>query len=226
MSNKRAYWGDLRLWYAAINYVESTPRGASITVPGIDRTEALHIHTSPNFGGDVEIHTVFLPSALTQEDHRARVAAMLTALEARAGLNQPAHPLVWVADNARSRVVDSYAAPVVTSAGHGFANGDVVLMRRLGPGLYGVGYVSNVTANTFTVVFENDWGGGYAVQGGDDILLVERVWAGHGYQGMGPLPLDPASGGDYFAADTVYTFSGSRASGYTRTVVDLDEDMG
>lgn len=225
MSNKRAYFGDLRLWYAASVYTEAMPRTVSMSVPGIDRDEPLHIPTNPNFDNTVEIHTVFLPYALTQEDYRARVAAMLDWLRVLAAMDQPLHPLVWVADNTRTKSVDSYTQPVVTSPAHGFAQGDVVLIRRDGlAGAYEVGYVNNPDANTFEFILNASWASqGYTPNPGDDILLAERVWGGMSFQDMAPLPL--GTGGDYYNPDTVYTFRGSRHLNYTRTVVDLDEDM-
>lgn len=225
-TRRRAYWGDLRLWYHARTYTEDMKRTGHATYPGVDRGEALQIGPSPSFVSRVEVTTFFAPtSAYTQAAYRAAVAAMLDALRERASIAQPGHPLVWVGDNDRSRALASGAtAPYATTAPHGLTVGERVLIRALGVGDYMYGSVATTPgASTFTVT-PLATGSAYAPAAGHDVLVAERVWPGAFFEAMPALAAGPK--GDFYNAAAKYAFYGSRVGVYTATAVDLDLDLG
>lgn len=225
MSTKRAFWGDLRLWYYGKGYVESVKRGTRQTHQGIDRKEVLYVGASPNFEAEVEVETFFAPTtSYDQASFRAHVAAMIDALTERAAQADPGHPLVWVTNADESVELASGAtAPYATSSPHGLVVGDRVLIRALGVGDYLYAAVATTpTSSSFTVT-PLETGAAYAPAAGHDVHRVERAWPGVFFDSMTPLPVSSGSmPGDYYAPTAAFRFFGSRTSVYTRTSVDLD----
>ncbi len=207
-----AFYGDLKLHSELRSIIPSETRGQTQTHQGVDRLRALHITTSPNYSTSLEVHCFWEPeSDFSKKGFRSREMAQREALIAR---SESTHPVFWIEDDTLSKTVGSYSAPTVTSAAHGFSNGDVVLIRRLGSGLYTYGTISNVTTNTF------DLGDSHGIATGDDIHLVEGYWAGMIYGQMGAMR--PSEHGDYYAEDVTYSFSGDGAATYQRTSITLD----
>lgn len=225
MSTKRAFWGDLRLWYYGRGYVESVRRTSKQTHQGIDRKEVLVVGASPNFESEVQVETFFAPTtSYDQAGFRAHVAAMIEALTERAYQADPGHPLIWVDDVSRSAaLLNGSTAPFKATAAHGFVVGDRVLIRTLGVGDYSYGAIATTPNPDEFTLTTLEAGAAFAPAAGHDVHLVERAWVGHYFEGMDPLPPEGGSHpGDYYAPRAAYRFFGSRASVYTRTSVDLD----
>lgn len=207
-----AYYGDLKLETELRSIVPSEARGNVQVHIGVDRLRALYVTTSPNYTTPLEVRCFWAPeSDFSKTGFRAREMAVREALVAR---SEELHPVFWIEDDSLSKTVGSYSAPSVTSTSHGFSDGDVVLIRRLGSGLYTYGQISNATTNTF------DLGDSHGITTGDDIHLVEKYWAGMVYNQMGAIT--PAEHGDYYAEDVTYSFSGSGDTTYQRTSITLD----
>ena len=192
--------------------IPSESRGNTQVHQGVDRLRALHIATSPNYSLALEVHCFWAPeSDFSKVGFRAREMAVREALIAR---SESLHPVFWIEDDSLSKTVGSYTAPTVTSSSHGFSDGEVVLIRRLGSGLYTYGQISNSTTNTF------DLGDSHGITTGDDIHLVEGYWSGMLYQQMSRI--QPSEHGDYYAESVVYSFSGSGDTTYQRTSITLE----
>lgn len=219
---KRAWWGDLRLWYHARTYTEEMKRTSLQEYAGVEREENLVVGRSPNFASRVEVATFFAPTSdYTQEAYRATVAAMLDALASRAGDASPGRVLVWVKDHTAAATVTSYGAPTVTcGGGHPFVNGDRVHIPVLDTG-YAYGSVSNVAGNNFDLTVLE---GSLTPAATHEVYLVERAWPGWFHEGMAPLARGPK--GDFYNPEARYSFRGSRTNVYTRTSVDLGADLG
>ena len=207
-----AFYGDLKLETELRSIIPSEARGNLQVHQGVDRLRALHVTTSPNYTTSLEVHCFWGPETdFSKTGFRAREMAVREALIAR---SESLHPVFWIEDDALSKTVGSYSSPTVTSSSHGFSDGDVVLIRRFGSGLYTYGTISNTTTNTF------DLGDSHGITAGDDIYLVEKYWAGIAYDQMGAI--QPSEHGDYYAEDVTYSFSGSGDATYQRTSTTLD----
>ena len=207
-----AFYGDLKLETELRWIPPSESRGNLQVHQGVDRLRALHVATSPNYTTSLEVHCFWAPEAdFSKTGFRAREMTVREALIAR---SETLHPIFWIEDGSLSKTVDSYSAPTVTSTSHGFSDGDVILIRRFGPGLYSYGAISNATTNTF------DLGDSHGISAGDDVHLIEAYWAGMAYGQMGAI--QPSEHGDYYAEDVTYSFSGSGDSTYQRTNIAVD----
>ncbi len=207
-----AFYGDLKLETELRSIIPSESRGNAQVHVGVDRLRALHVTSSPNYSVSLEVHCFWGPETdFSKTGFRAREMAQREALVAR---SESLHPVFWIEDDTLSKTVGSYSAPTVTSTSHGFSDGDVVLIRRLGSGLYTYGAISNATTNTF------DLADNHGITTSDDIHLVESYWAGMVYGQMGAI--QPSEHGDYYAEDVPYSFSGSGDSTYQRTSITLD----
>lgn len=135
---RRAYFGDLLLQRELRRIVPTIERGTFQVHQGVDRVRALVDGSSAGFTMTLSVRCFWGPeSDYSKEGFRARDLKTANALVSR---SLAAHPLVYVKDDALAKVVDSYAAPTITSAGHGFANSSIVLIRR--EGAYTLGTVS------------------------------------------------------------------------------------
>ena len=225
MSAKRAYFGDLRLWYYGRSYVETMRARTEVVHDGIDREEALVVSANPNFEGHVDVETVFAPSsAFSQADFRSTVAAMLDALRSRAGMANAQHPLVWIDDVALASVLNG-TGPYSTASAHGLSVGDRVLIRALGEGDYDFAAVATTPTSTTFTTTSLVTGSAFAPASGHDVLVVDRAWPSTTFREFAPIP--EGSGGpipgDFFAERAKYRFRVTTREGvYTRSTVDLD----
>src|ERR1051326_142909 len=182
----RYYWGDFRLWREGIAHVEEDQAGETEEHHGVYRKAALHVPDSPNWslGGAVSCLGAPNPNSKDQKGWRATYRALRVALRDRSLV---AYPLVWVEDEGTLKAVTSYVAGVLTSAAHGRSNGDVVLIRRAGIGLFSLATVGGATADTFTLTAIAGTTL-HAIAAADEILLVEGYWLPMLYKGVGPTP--------------------------------------
>lgn len=209
-ANERFYWGDFRLGQHGVEHVENPDRGTVQEFEGVDQKRRLVIANSANSGLELVV-TVLLTtsSAPSRKAFRSALRATRVALEDRS-LRQD--PVVWVEDTTLSKAVGSYAAPVVTSVAHGRANGDVVLIRRAGAGLWTLATLSSVGADVFTVTAVTG-GQVHAIAAADEIHLVEEYWTD---MVMAAQPRVPPASGDHWGL-LEYSFKGSGRFSYART---------
>lgn len=210
--NERYFYGDLRLWQHGLDHVEAPARGQLLSFQGVDQKRALVIPASANHQLELAVRCFGAPNpaSKTRRGFRAILRALRVALEDR---SLRADPVVWVEDDSRSKVVGGYAAPTITSVAHGFADGDVVLVRRLGAGLFSLATVSAAAADTFVVTAVAGTAL-HAIAAADEIHLVEGYWAGMVFAGLAPVtPGDE----DWWTEGLEYRFSGSGSSSYART---------
>lgn len=229
MKEPRIYWGDLRLWRTARAVVAGDNRGGMQVYEGIDADDALVMPASPNFSTELECHTLFDPypdasGDYTRVSFRSCIEAMVLALKARA---ETRHPLCYIDDVAVAATATTVSGTptgtgpyTITTAvnPHGFAVGNVVLIRRLGSGLYTLRAVASTpAANTFTIASQD-----HSIASGDNILLVHQYWDQMVYAGKGNIGLNPDK--NWFNDDAVYTFKGTcpAASRYSKLAINLD----
>jgi hypothetical protein len=208
----RYAYGDFLLWREGIGHVEEDVRGDLQVHPGADRTEALVVPASPNFNLQVVVKTLGFPNPASkdQKGWRSTMAALRKGLRAR---SERADPLVWIEHDLPTRVLSAVAPNLKITGGHGFVNGDVVLIRRLGVGLYSLGTVAVVDADEFNVT--SLAGALHAIAVNDDVYLVEQYWYPMVYQRVAPA--EPQQKGDWWGKELVYTFLGPGTSTYERT---------
>src|SRR5438045_987234 len=129
--NERYYFGDVRLYQHGMGHDGDGQRGSVQEFQGVDQKRALVTALSPNLARDLVVQCMAPPQAAARnrKGFRGALEEMRELLEAR---SDRADPVAWVEDDARSKVVGAYAAPLVTSVAHGYATGDVLLVRRLG----------------------------------------------------------------------------------------------
>lgn len=210
--NERYFYGDFRLYHHGLEHVEVPARGQLLSFQGVDQKRALVIPASANHQLELQVRCFGAPNTAskTRRGFRALLRALRVALEDR---SLRADPVVWVEDDSRSKSVTSFGAPTVTSAGHGFSNGDVVLVRRLGAGLFSLATVSNAAANTFDVTAVAGTAL-HAIAAADEIHLVEGYWTGMVFAGLEPV--QPGEE-DWWSDGVGYRFAGSGSSSYART---------
>ncbi len=210
--NERYFYGEFRLWQDGLDHHELPTRGTLQTFQGVDRLRGLVIPASPGNLLGLEVRTVGNPnpSTRTRRGFRAIIRAVRVGLEARSARSDP---VTWVEDSTVSDSVDSYAAPTVTAAGHTYINGDVVLIRRAGLGLWSLATVSNVGAGVFDVAAVTG-GQLHAIAGSDEIHLVEAYWLGMVLAGA---PTVAPAGPDHYAMEIRHSFLGAGLYDYART---------
>lgn len=213
----RFYFGDFRLWKAADTFDAAPTRLPVQEHVGVDQDRVLVV--SNTLGAGVVLTALCAgepnPVARNQRGWKSLSAALRAGLEARGTRKDP---FVWVADDTRSKAVTSYAAPTVTRAAHGFSNGDVLLVRRAGVGLWSLVTVSGAAAGTFDVAAVTGTSL-HAIAGGDELHLVEAYHLGMAYVGLQGSGLDPR--GDWLAERIAYTFRGSGRYTYHRTAASV-----
>ena len=106
MKDSRIFWGDLPLWRTARVIAPKEPRGSFQTYEGIDSLNAEVLPTSPNYGTELECHTVFEPYADGSNDYtklsfRSAVDAVIEALTLRSYLRAP---VCWIDDKSDTTV--------------------------------------------------------------------------------------------------------------------------
>lgn len=204
-----AFYGDLKLPTILRGLVPTIQRGVTQTFQGADRTRGLVIANSPNWIASLDVMCFVSPETdYSKKGFRSREMGLHAALIDR---SEGYHPVCWIEDSSRSKVVGSYSAPTVTSNSHGFSNGDKVLIRRAGVGLYTLSTVGGVTTNTFTV------SGAHAIQAADEIHLVEQAYSSMVFSDITPIRLSP--NGDYYTEEITYRFLGNGSTVYARTAV-------
>lgn len=209
----RYYFGDFKLWGPGIDHAEIPARGTLQEFQGVDQEHALLIPASSNTSLRLRVRTFGEPNpaSKTRPGFRSVLAGERRGLVVR---SEVADPLVWIEDDTVTDTVSSYAAPTITAAGHPFANGDVVLVRRAGLGLWSLATVSNAAANTFDVaaVAQTTL---HAIAAADEIYLVEAYWLGMIFENLDTVP--PKDDGDWYADELAYTFAGAGRYVYERT---------
>jgi hypothetical protein len=208
----RLYYGDFRLWREAIAPEERYGRTLLQEFQGIDQPRVLVIAASGNAALDLEARCLGFPnpSAKNRKGWVAVKRALRVAMEARI---HRADPVVWVEDDTTLRVVTGLGAPFVQVAGgHPYVNGDVVLIRRAGVGLFTLGTVMNATGTAFDVSSLTVGIPVHPIQAGDHVLLVEAYWVGMVWRDF-----EPRGEMGWYAKEVAYSFRGSGALTYART---------
>lgn len=212
---RRAYFGDVRLPTVLRSVVPDEQRGFTQVHVGVDRTTALLLPTSPNYSTRLQVQTFWDPETdYSKTGFRTREGKVREALRNR---SEATYPLLWVEDDTKSTTIASFSGNIITTTANpnGFANGDVVLIRRNGADLYTVGVVGSRDATHITVTAQ------HAYQNGDGIHLVQRYWSNVIFDAMGPI--SPSERGDYFAEEASFMFLSSTATpAYERTSVTLE----
>jgi|SRR5688572_26088115 len=173
---ERYYFGDWRLYGTPDDHFDQPERGAVLEFEGSDQDHALVIPANPNWRETVVVRLLVTPNA-SDRSYKGLKALVRTQRAALIVRSSRADPFVWVQDDARSKAVGGYAAPVVTSNAHGFSNGDVLLVRRAGAGLWSLVTASAVAANTFNVAAVPGTTL-HAIAAADEIHLVEEYRLG------------------------------------------------
>lgn len=210
--NERFYWGDFRLADHAIDHDGDADGEAPQEFTGVDQIRRLVIPGSPNDGFTVGLRALLNSGsgAASRRAFRARHQAMLAALTLR---RRRQDPLIWVEDTTRSKVVTSYATgTLTTSAAHGLATGDVVLIRRLGAGLFTLATFTSTAPTTGTLVAVTG-GQIHAIAALDEVHLVEAYWIG---MTLASKPKVPPQDGDHWGV-CEFAFRGSGRYLYSRT---------
>lgn len=211
---ERYYFGDFRLWREGIHHWEIPTRGVTQEFEGVDQEHALVLPASSNTKLELAVRCLGAPNPAdkTQKGWRALLRALRRGLVDR---SLRSDPLVWIQDDGVSDVVGSYAAPQITANGHPFTNGDVVLVRRAGLGLWSLATVSSAAANTFDVAAVAGTSL-HAIQAADELFLVEEYYLGMVGQLVEPA-VPQTDQADVYAPELVYKFKGSGRYDYART---------
>lgn len=211
--HERFYFGDWALWGAGVDHYEDGGRTVTQEFAGVDHTHATVLPASSNMDFTLEVQTLGEPNpnARTRKGWRSTMSKIRTDLNLR---SLRADPVVWIEDTTKSKVVQSYVDPVISSPAHGFVNDDRVLIRRLGAGLFTLGKVLNAAADSFEVSDELAVPG-HAIAANDDILLVESYWAA--LVCTRPPMAQPNEDGDYYAMGLTWRFRGNGRFVYHRT---------
>lgn len=210
----RFYYGDFRLWREAIAPEERYARTLLQEFQGIDQPRVLVIAASGNAGLDLEARCLGFPNP----DSKNRAGWVAVKRGVRVGMDARIHrtdPLVWVQDDTTLRVLTSVGgSPSLNVAGgHPYQNGDVVLIRRAGVGLFSLGTVTGATGTAFDIASVLIPGLVlHAIQAGDEVLLVEAYWLGMVWKDF-----EARSDMGWYAKEVVYSFRGSGATTYART---------
>ena len=213
MGNRLAFFGDLQLGTALRLMVPSWQRQGAQVYGGVDRTYSLATANSPSWLLELEVVSFWAPETdYSKKGFRAREMAVSSALQAR---SEAAHPVVWVENSSNSKTVGSVVGATITSNAHGFSNGDRVLIRRNGVGLYTLGSVSSVATDTFVITAIL---GSHTILAGDNIHLVEEYYGSCITRGMGALR--PTTN-DYYSEEVSFPFYSSGSATYARTSITL-----
>jgi len=209
----RFYYGDFRLWREAIAPEERYGRTVLQEFQGVDQPRALVIAASANAGLDLECRCLGFPNP-SAKNRRGWVAIKRGV---RVGMEARLHrtdPVVWIEDDTTRRVLTSVGgSPALNVAGgHPYINGDVVLVRRAGVGLFSLGTVSGATGTAFNVSSLMVGIPLHALAAGDETFLVEAYW-----DGMVWRDFEPRNELGWYAKEVGYSFRGSGASTYART---------
>lgn len=209
----RLYYGDFRLWREAIAPEERYARTLMQEFQGIDQPRVLVIAASANAGVDLEARCLGFPNP----DSKTRKGWVAVKRALRLGMEARIHrtdPVVWIEDDTTLRVVTSLGSPFIQIAGgHPYVNGDIVLVRRAGVGLFSLGAVLNATGTAFDLSSLTVGIPLHAIMAGDEVLLVEAYWLGMVWRDF-----EPKNEMGWWAKEVGYTFRGSGASSYARTL--------
>ena len=209
----RFYYGDFRLWREAIAPEEHYARTLLQEFQGIDQPRALVIAASGNAGLDLQCRCLGFPNpgSKTKKGWVAVKRGLRVGMDARIHRTDP---VVWVEDDTTLRVLTSVGgSPLLNVAGgHPYVNGDVVLVRRAGVGLFSLGTVLGATGTAFNISSLMVGIPLHAFMAGDEVLLVEAYWAGMVWRDF-----EPQNELGWWAKEVVYTFRGSGALTYART---------
>lgn len=213
----RIYFGDFRLWQAALGPPSEVPKRSVLQqFSGVDQANELVVPASSNMGLELLARTVGEPNpaAKTELGWAAIKRALRQALTAR---SLRSDPLCYVSDPVNfGDTVGSYAAPVITAAGHPFSNGEVVLVRRAGVGDFSLGAVSSVLTNTFVLGGVAGGPAFHAIAPGDEIFRVDLYWLGLAVTGPPEAVPPNETDGDWFAPQVTYRFRGAGRYDYAR----------
>ncbi len=209
----RVYYGDFRLWREAMAPEEHYARTQLQEFQGVDQPRLLVIAASANAGLDLECRCLGFPNP----GSKTRSGWLAVKRGLRLGMDARIHrtdPVVWVDDDTTLRVLTAVGGSPAyeVAGGHPYANGDVVLVRRAGVGLFSLGQVLNATATAFDLSSLLVGIPVHAIQIGDEVLLVEAYWLGMVWRDF-----EPKNEAGWWAREVVYTFRGSGTSSYART---------
>lgn len=209
----RYFWGDFGLWKQGDTHVTEEQDLPPQVDHGADQERAL---VTPLGNGKLSMEVLCVgaphPSSKTQKAWRSQYEAIRAAKRAR---NLRVDPLVWIEDDSLKRTVDTYSGgTVTTTAAHGRTTGDVVLIRRLGAGLFTLATITVTGASTFTLAAAAGTSV-HAIAAADDVYVVEAYWSPMVWTKLGPAKPEPE--GDWFARRLSYVFEGSARYTYSRT---------
>ena len=101
---------------------------------------------------------------------------------------------------------------LTVAGGHPYVNGDVVLVRRAGVGLFSLGSVLGATGTAFNLSSLSLGIPLHAILAGDEVFLVEAYWLGMVWRDF-----EPRDERGWWAREVGYTFRGGGALTYART---------
>ena len=209
----RFYYGDFRLWREAIAPDERYGRTVLQEFPGIDQPRVLVIAASGNAGLDLECRCLGFPNP----GSKSKKGWVAVKRGLRVGMDARIHrtdPVVWIEDDTTRRVLTSVGgSPALhVAGGHPYVNGDVVLVRRAGVGLFSLGTVSGATGTAFDLSSLSVGIPLHALAAGDEAFLVEAYWLAMVWRDF-----EPRDERGWWAKDVGYTFRGNGAVTYART---------
>lgn len=210
----RYFHGDLRLYHHGEDHVEEPLRAPPQEHQGVDQDRIYLVPSSPSHSLNVHVSCLAVPNsaAVTAAGWKAQVAALRRAREARA---ERLDPLVWVARDDLSTAVSAWAAPNLTCPGNTYGIGDVLLVRRLGVGLWSLVSVTGVPGGGVVAVAAVSPTALHAIQNGDEVHLVEAYYQGMAWTQLEPI--GPGRFGGWVSERLSYGFRGAGLLTYNRT---------
>lgn len=210
----RYFHGDLRLYQHGDDHVEDPQRQAAQEHQGVDQERVYLVPSSTNQSLNVQVTCLGEPhpTSVDAKGFKAQLAGLRRAKEARA---ERLDPLVWVARADLSGAVTVWATPNLTVPGNTFAMGDVLLVRRLGVGLWSLVTVTGVPGGGVVAVAAVSGTTLHAILAGDEVHLVEAYYLSMVWAQLEPV--GPSRFGTWVAERLAYAFRGSGRFTYNRT---------
>jgi len=134
--------------------------------------------------------------------------------QARVVLTRHGRPVAALVPVTALAALDLLGSPYIQIAGgHPYVGGDVVLVRRGSVGSYSLATVLNATGTAFDISSLMVGIPLHAILPGDEVLLVEAYWLGMVWRDF-----EPKNEQGWWAKEVAYSFRGSGASTYARTL--------
>lgn len=192
----RAYfYGEIQLWQIGLYHLFPRSRQVAMTFSGVDQLFGVVLPQSPNFLGELTIHSFWGPGAeFTQGEFRNALDKKESELIARSEQLYP----VFNTEGLQS-FVSHVGPPILTNLPHGLSIGDRVYIWR--EGHHSIVTVKGVPSSmSFTI---NEATTGISIN--DIVYRIESSYENCSFQGM-TKPAPMGGNGDYYAEDVEYAF--------------------